>query len=60
VFDLFSDDMRRDPYPVYDRMREDSPVFHLAQFDLWMIFDEVGSLNDPAIAASCPSRRSWT
>jgi cytochrome P450 len=42
VFDLFSDDMRRDPYPVYDRMRKDSPVFHLAPFDLWTIFDYDG------------------
>jgi cytochrome P450 len=37
--DLFSDDMRRDPYPAYDRMRAGSPVFHLAPLDLWMIFD---------------------
>jgi cytochrome P450 len=42
VLDLFSDDMRRNPYPVYDRMRGDSPVFHLAPFDLWMIFDYDG------------------
>jgi cytochrome P450 len=37
--DLFSDDMRRNPYPAYDLMRGGSPVFHLAPFDLWMIFD---------------------
>src|SRR5262249_25357097 len=37
--DLFSDDMRRDPYPAYDRMRAGSPVFHVAPLDLWMIFD---------------------
>lgn len=37
--DLFSDDMRRNPYPAYDQMRRGSPVFHLAPFDLWMIFD---------------------
>jgi cytochrome P450 len=34
--------MRRNPYPVYDRMRGDSPVFYLAPFDLWMIFDYDG------------------
>lgn len=39
---LFSDDMRRNPYPVYDQMRSGSPVFHLAPFDLWMIFDFEG------------------
>ena len=40
--DLFSDDMRRNPYPMYDRMRGSSPVFHLAPFDLWIIFDFEG------------------
>jgi cytochrome P450 len=42
VFDLFSDDMRRNPYPAYDEMRSGSPVFHLPPFDLWMIFDYAG------------------
>jgi hypothetical protein len=39
VLDLFSDDMRRNPYPAYDHMRSRSPVFHVGPFDLWMIFD---------------------
>jgi cytochrome P450 len=39
---LFSDDMRRNPYPVFDRMRSDSPVYHVPTFDLWMIFDFEG------------------
>ena len=55
VFDLFSDDMRRNPYPVYDRMRGESPVFHLAPFDLWMIFDYDGvkrALSDHAAFSS--------
>jgi cytochrome P450 len=59
VFDLFSDDMRRDPYPVYDRMRGDSPVFHLALFDLWTIFDYDGvkrALIDHATFSSDLSR----
>ena len=42
MLDLFSDDMRRNPYPAYDQMRQGLPVFHLAQFDLWMIFDFEG------------------
>src|SRR3954468_3226926 len=40
--DLFSDGMRRNPYPAYDLMRSGSPVFHLPPFDLWMIFDFEG------------------
>lgn len=39
---LFSDEIRRDPYPAYDRMRSDWPVFHLAHLDVWMIFDFQG------------------
>jgi cytochrome P450 len=42
MIDLFSDDMRRNPYPVFDQLRSGSPVFHLAQFDLWIIFDFEG------------------
>lgn len=39
MLDLFSDDMRRNPYPSYDQMRSGSPVFHLLPYDLWMVFD---------------------
>jgi cytochrome P450 len=40
--DLFSDETRRNPYPIYDQMRSVSPVFYLAPFDLWLIFDFEG------------------
>ena len=36
---LFSDDMRRDPFAIYQRMRAQSPVYFEAQTGLWMIFD---------------------
>ena len=42
MIDLFSDDMRRNPYPTFAQMRSGSPVFHVAPFDLWMIFDFEG------------------
>jgi cytochrome P450 len=42
MMDLFSDDMRRNPYPAYALMRSGSPVFHLPPFDLWMLFDFEG------------------
>ncbi|XYH98372.1 cytochrome P450 [Sorangium sp. So ce1128] len=38
----FPDEMRRDPYPLYDQMRSGSPVLHVAPLDLWMIFDYEG------------------
>jgi cytochrome P450 len=47
--DFFSEAMRRDPYPVYEQMRNSSPVLHDPRSDLWMIFDYEGvkrALND--------------
>lgn len=40
--DLFSDAMRRNPFPVYDQVRAAAPVFHVAPFDLWMVLDYDG------------------
>jgi cytochrome P450 len=40
---LFDDDMRRDPYPIYERLRATSPVFHFGPADLWMVFDYAGA-----------------
>ena len=37
---LFSEEMRRNPFPIYDKMRNESPVFQVPPpFDMWMIFD---------------------
>lgn len=40
--DLFSDEVRRDPYPLYERLRADSPVIHDPNTDLWLILDYAG------------------
>ena len=53
MFDLFSEEMRRNPYPAYDRLRAASPVLHLAPFDLWMIPAN-------AEAGAAPDRRGMT
>jgi cytochrome P450 len=42
VLGRFSEEIRRNPYPAYDRLRAGSPVLHLAPFDLWMILDYDG------------------
>lgn len=34
--DLFSESTRRDPYPVYARLRAAGPVLHLPELDLWL------------------------
>ena len=36
---MFDDQMRRDPYRLYDQLRATSPVFHFAPADLYMLFD---------------------
>jgi cytochrome P450 len=64
VTDFFSDDMRRNPYPVYDQLRSASPVFHVSPpFDAWLIFDYEGvwrALNDhDAFSSKVPSPPNW-
>jgi cytochrome P450 len=50
MMDLFSDETRRNPYPLYDRLRNFTPVLRVPPpFDAWMIFDYDGvrrALND--------------
>src|SRR4051812_40239830 len=36
--DLFSEEARRNPYPLYARLR-DTPVVYLPAFKLWMVLD---------------------
>jgi len=40
--DFFSDETRRNPYPLYDRVRTNSPTLHDPLSGLWMIFDYDG------------------
>ena len=39
---LFSDEVRRDPFPLYDQIRSASPVLRVPEIDTWMIFDYAG------------------
>src|SRR4051812_32373912 len=39
AMNLFDDEMRRNPYPIYDRLRATSPVFHFAPADLYFLLD---------------------
>ncbi len=45
-----NEDVRRNPFPIYDEMRSRSPVLAMPGGDIWMIFDYEGvkrALNDP-------------
>ena len=49
MLDLASEEMRRNPFPVYDMVRGTSPVVYDPGSGLWMIFDYEGvkrALND--------------
>jgi cytochrome P450 len=50
VLNFLSEEVRRNPYPIYDQLRGMSPVLHDPRSDLWMIFDYDGvkqALSDP-------------
>jgi cytochrome P450 len=42
MLDLFTDDIRRDPFPLYEHMRSASPLLHVPSLDMWMLFDYDG------------------
>jgi len=42
MMNLLSDELRRDPYPAYDQLRDVSPLLHDQRSDLWMLFDYEG------------------
>jgi cytochrome P450 len=61
---LFSDEMRRNPFPLYEQMRSHSPVFKAPPpFDMWMVFDyenvkRVVSDHD-AFSSAVPAPDNW-
>jgi cytochrome P450 len=62
--DIFSDENRRNPYPLYSRMRRDAPVFRVPPpFDAWLIFDYDGVkrvLNDhDCFSNHVPAPDNW-
>ena len=39
MMNFLSDEIRRDPYPMYEQVRNVSPVLHDPQSGAWMVFD---------------------
>ena len=55
MFDLVSDDMRRDPFPLYAHLRSAAPVFSPPGSGLWLLLDHESvkrALGDPATFSS--------
>jgi cytochrome P450 len=40
--DFITEDMRRDPYPTYARLRQQSPVLRIPGTEMWMVLDHDG------------------
>ena len=64
MLELFSDEARRNPFPLYDGLRSTSPVLHVPPpFDLWLIFDYDGvkrALADhETFSSAVPAPRNW-
>ena len=62
--DIFSDDNRRNPYPLYARIRSMAPVFKVPlPLDAWMIFDYEGvkrALSDhESFSNRVPAPANW-
>lgn len=54
-FDPFASDVLRDPYPHYERLRDEAPVHYVDDLELWMVtrYDDVAHvLHHPAIFSS--------
>jgi cytochrome P450 len=61
---LFSDEVRRNPFAIYEQMRNTCPVLHVPPpFDMWMIFDYDGvkrALSDhEAFSSQVPAPKDW-
>jgi cytochrome P450 len=58
-YDPYSDEVMRDPHPAYARLRAESPVHYLAQYDTWALarFEDVYAVT---LDAECFSARGGT
>ena len=61
---LFSIEMRRNPFPIYDQMRKAAPVFRAPPpFEMWMVFDYEGVkrvIGEPEVFSSrVPAPDNW-
>ena len=61
---LFSDDIRRNPYPTYEQLRTSSPLLHIPPpFNGWMIFDyesvKRALTDDETFSSRVPAPKNW-
>jgi cytochrome P450 len=61
---IFSDEMRRNPFPFYDQIRTGTPVLQIPPpFDAWAVFDYEGvkrvMSDHDAFSSRVPAPRHW-
>ena len=63
MMNLFSTEMRRNPFPIYDQMRKAAPVFRAPPpFEMWMVFDYEGVkrvIGEPEVFSSRAAPDNW-
>lgn len=64
MVNIFSDEVRREPYAIYEQMRTQAPALYVPPpFDGWLIFDYEGvkrALNDhEAFSSAVPAPPHW-
>jgi cytochrome P450 len=64
MMNIFSDEVRREPYGIYAQMRTQAPALYVPPpFDGWLIFDYDGvkrTLNDhETFSSAVPAPRNW-
>ena len=43
AYDPYAPEVLEDPYPIYRRLRDEAPAYHLEQYDCWALsrFDDI-------------------
>src|SRR5688572_33158105 len=64
MVNIFSDEVRRNPYPLFKELRDASPVLYVPPpFDGWLLFDYEAvkwALNDhQTFSSRVPAPRHW-
>lgn len=64
MLDFFSDDIRRDPFPLFSRARSIAPVVHVPPpFDAWVVLDYEGVkrvlFDHASFSNAVPAPRNW-
>ena len=54
-YNPFSQEVMRDPHPIYKRLREEAPVYLIKEYDAWAIarFDDIWNLSSDNEHLSC-------